>query len=55
MSSLKGGTFGLELDSAGALAMAMAQGVPAAVAAELVLAFQAGMQAGRAEWKDDAA
>ena len=45
---LRGGLSGVELDTAAALALAIAQGVPAAVAAELITAFAAGMHAGLA-------
>lgn len=45
---LRGGWGGAELDTAAALALATAQGVAPAVAAELLAAFAAGMHEGAA-------
>lgn len=54
MACLRGGMTGAELDVAGALAMAQAQGVKAPVAASLVAAAAQGVRLGSSERpKDD--
>lgn len=49
MACLRGGMAGAELDVAGALAMAQAQGVKAPLAASLVAAAAQGVRLGSAE------
>lgn len=48
-ASLRGGMVNPHVDMASALALAEASGVPRAAAAELIVAVQAGMAAGRAK------
>jgi hypothetical protein len=53
MACLRGGMAGAELDVAGALAMARAQGVQAPLAASLVAAAAQGVRLGASERKPE--
>jgi phage gp37-like protein len=53
MACLRGGLSGAEMDTAGALAMATAQGVQPATAAALLNDFLAGMAVGMAARKTE--
>jgi hypothetical protein len=51
MACVRSGFDGASVDVGAALALITAQGVPGAVAAQLLTAFDGGMRAGAAEWK----
>lgn len=55
MTSLRSGFNGAEVDAAGAVALARAEGVPGGIAARLIAEAAAGIRQGQAERKKDSA